>query len=168
MIFPRMCTTNRRCVRPLFHECHGRRRRLLSSHSHHKKLFDTAEQALSNLGCNFLRGATIAVGGFGPCGVPETLLHALEQNDMATDLTIVALDVGTDHRGVGKLIQAGTSVVCRNTSAETTNKHRKKLLVPEMGARRYFLTTKCKTHRKGSSHDCRLCRGKQGISRLVL
>ena len=69
------------------------------------KLVDTAQQALADLGN--LQGATIAVGGFGPCGVPETLLDALERNETATNLTLVALDVGTDHRGVGKLIKAG-------------------------------------------------------------
>ena len=75
---------------------------------HHRfisKLRDTAHEALAGLPS--LRGATVAIGGFGPTGVPETLIDALCQVDDAHDLTIVALDVGTDHRGVGKLITAG-------------------------------------------------------------
>ena len=70
------------------------------------KLRDTADQALEGLS---LDGATIAVGGFGPCGVPETLIDALERNESAKNLTLVAVDVGTENRGVGKLITAGTT-----------------------------------------------------------
>ena len=71
------------------------------------KLCDTAHEALADVS---LRGSTIAVGGFGPTGVPETLIDALCQNDEARELTIIALDVGTDRRGVGKLITAGMLV----------------------------------------------------------
>ena len=68
------------------------------------KLRDSADAALDGMD---LDGATVAVGGFGPCGVPETLIDALCRKDSAKNLTLVALDVGTDNRGVGKLIKAG-------------------------------------------------------------
>jgi acyl CoA:acetate/3-ketoacid CoA transferase alpha subunit len=54
-----------------------------------------------------LDGATVAVGGFGPCGVPQTLIDMLVETESAKNLTLVALDVGTDKRGVGKLISQG-------------------------------------------------------------
>lgn len=90
--------TTCRLVRPTMPR-RGRHRRHVSN-----KIRVTAQQALAGLD---LDGATIAVGGFGPCGVPETLIDAVERNDTARNLTLVALDVGTDDRGVGKLIKAG-------------------------------------------------------------
>lgn len=69
------------------------------------KLCDTAEEALDSV--SDWQGASVAIGGFGPTGVPETLIDALVQRESAKELTVVALDVGTDHRGVGKLIRAG-------------------------------------------------------------
>jgi len=68
------------------------------------KLRDSAEQALDGLP---LEGVTIAVGGFGLGGVPETLLQALSQNVRARDLTVISLTAGTDELGVGQLIRAG-------------------------------------------------------------
>jgi acyl CoA:acetate/3-ketoacid CoA transferase alpha subunit len=68
------------------------------------KLRESAEEALDGLP---LEGVTVAVGGFGLGGVPETLLEALSQNARAKDLTVVSLTAGTDHHGVGQLIQAG-------------------------------------------------------------
>jgi len=68
------------------------------------KLRDSAEAAFDGLN---LQGATIAVGGFGLGGVPETLLHALSRNDRARDLTVISLTAGTDELGVGQLIRAG-------------------------------------------------------------
>ena len=83
---------------------HDQRRRWLT-----KLLCDSAQAALEGIELN---GATVAVGGFGPCGVPETLIDALCRSDSAKNLTVVALDVGTDHRGVGTLIRAGKSTCC--------------------------------------------------------
>ena len=100
-----------------------RRRRRRRPHPIHRgvsKLVDTAQQALVDLD---LQGATIAVGGFGPCGVPETLLDALERNDTARNLTLVALDVGTDHRGVGKLIKAGKSNKAKRIGSRIRQRH---------------------------------------------
>lgn len=68
------------------------------------KLCDSAVEALAGLD---LEGATVAVGGFGLGGVPETLLEAMSQNKSAKDLTVVSLTAGTDDLGVGQLIKAG-------------------------------------------------------------
>jgi 3-oxoacid CoA-transferase subunit A len=50
-------------------------------------------------------GATIMVGGFGVCGVPEHLLGALHRRGVR-DLTIVSNNAGTDDHGVGLLLKA--------------------------------------------------------------
>jgi acyl CoA:acetate/3-ketoacid CoA transferase alpha subunit len=68
------------------------------------KLRQSAQEALTGLNLN---GVTVAVGGFGLGGVPETLLEALSQNDNAKDLTVISLTAGTDDLGVGQLIKAG-------------------------------------------------------------
>ena len=81
------------------------------------KLRDTAEEvidALDKMNLFKSSGATIAVGGFGPSGVPETLLDALSQHQKnVQNLTVISVDVGTDTRGVGKLITAGKLLYIR-------------------------------------------------------
>ncbi|WP_433678269.1 CoA transferase subunit A [Nocardia sp. CA-119907] len=51
-------------------------------------------------------GATLAVGGFGLCGIPEALIEALEQTGV-TDLEVVSNNCGVDHWGLGRLLAAG-------------------------------------------------------------
>ncbi|WP_433678209.1 CoA transferase subunit A [Nocardia sp. CA-119907] len=51
-------------------------------------------------------GATLAVGGFGLCGIPETLIEALEQTGV-TDLDVVSNNCGVDDWGLGRLLSAG-------------------------------------------------------------
>jgi len=51
-------------------------------------------------------GATIMVGGFGLCGIPENLLAALRESGKK-NLTIVGNNAGTDEFGVGTLIRNG-------------------------------------------------------------
>ncbi len=51
-------------------------------------------------------GASIAVGGFGLSGIPETLIRALHSQD-TTDLKVVSNNCGTDGRGLGILLSAG-------------------------------------------------------------
>ena len=48
-------------------------------------------------------GATIMVGGFGLCGLPENLLVALRDKG-ARNLTIVSNNAGIDGLGVGLLL----------------------------------------------------------------
>jgi 3-oxoacid CoA-transferase subunit A len=50
-------------------------------------------------------GATIMMGGFGVCGVPEHLIAALHRKGVR-DLTIVSNNAGTDEHGVGVLLKA--------------------------------------------------------------
>jgi len=49
-------------------------------------------------------GATLIVGGFGLCGIPENLIAALDRNG-AHDLTIVSNNCGVDDWGLGVLLQ---------------------------------------------------------------
>jgi 3-oxoacid CoA-transferase subunit A len=51
-------------------------------------------------------GATIMVGGFGLCGVPEDLIDALVRKGVR-DLTTVSNNAGVDVYGLGKLLQTG-------------------------------------------------------------
>ncbi len=51
-------------------------------------------------------GATIMVGGFGLCGVPEDLIDALVRKGVR-DLTTVSNNAGVDVFGLGKLLQTG-------------------------------------------------------------
>jgi 3-oxoacid CoA-transferase len=50
-------------------------------------------------------GASISIGGFGLGGIPETLIHELEGNEKAKDLTIASLTAGIDGFGLGKLFE---------------------------------------------------------------
>ncbi|MBL3668026.1 CoA transferase subunit A [Streptomyces sp. M2CJ-2] len=51
-------------------------------------------------------GATLAVGGFGVCGVPQELIDALHEQG-AGDLRVVSNNCGTDDHGLGILLRAG-------------------------------------------------------------
>lgn len=49
-------------------------------------------------------GATILLGGFGLCGIPENLIAALRRKG-AKDLTLVSNNAGIDDFGIGLLLQ---------------------------------------------------------------
>src|SRR6476620_8758262 len=51
-------------------------------------------------------GATLAVGGFGLCGIPSVLIHALLDSGV-TDLEVVSNNCGVDDWGLGLLLRAG-------------------------------------------------------------
>ena len=51
-------------------------------------------------------GATLAVGGFGLCGIPSVLIEALLATGV-TDLAAVSNNAGVDHLGLGLLLGAG-------------------------------------------------------------
>ncbi|GAB2812479.1 3-oxoacid CoA-transferase subunit A [Lentzea nigeriaca] len=51
-------------------------------------------------------GASIAVGGFGLCGIPSALIEALLDHG-AADLEVVSNNCGVDDWGLGRLLQAG-------------------------------------------------------------
>ena len=64
------------------------------------KRIASADVAIQNL----KDGATILVGGFGLCGVPEHLIDAVRRKG-TTDLTIASNNAGTDGAGLGLLLQ---------------------------------------------------------------
>jgi len=50
-------------------------------------------------------GATIMVGGFGLCGVPEDLIHALHRRG-TRGLTVISNNAGVDEHGLGILLRS--------------------------------------------------------------
>ncbi|GGR49945.1 succinyl-CoA--3-ketoacid-CoA transferase [Deinococcus seoulensis] len=65
------------------------------------KVYPDAHAALSDIVAD---GQTIAVGGFGLCGIPEQLILALRDSG-ATNLTAVSNNAGVDGWGLGLLLQ---------------------------------------------------------------
>jgi 3-oxoacid CoA-transferase A subunit len=53
---------------------------------------------------NIQDGATILLGGFGLCGIPENLIAALQRKG-AKNLTLVSNNAGVDSFGIGLLLQ---------------------------------------------------------------
>src|SRR5262247_2480753 len=50
-------------------------------------------------------GATILMGGFGLCGIPENLIQALRARGVK-DLTVISNNAGVDDFGIGLLLKA--------------------------------------------------------------
>src|SRR5215475_6151485 len=65
------------------------------------KVIASAAQAVSGIG----DGATIMMGGFGLCGIPENLIAALHQRG-TKDLTVISNNAGVDDFGIGVLMRA--------------------------------------------------------------
>ena len=65
------------------------------------KVFDSPEAALAGLTAN---GMTVAVGGFGLCGIPEQLIIALRDSGVQ-EITAVSNNAGVDDWGLGLLLQ---------------------------------------------------------------
>ena len=65
------------------------------------KVYPSAKAALDGLVKN---GQTIAVGGFGLCGIPEALIAALRDTGV-TDLTAISNNAGVDDFGLGLLLK---------------------------------------------------------------
>src|SRR5581483_3939547 len=51
-------------------------------------------------------GATLAIGGFGLCGIPENCLAALVEKGVK-NLTCISNNAGVDDFGIGLLLQKG-------------------------------------------------------------
>jgi 3-oxoacid CoA-transferase len=66
-----------------------------------KKVHPDAASALQGL---LKDGMTVAAGGFGLCGIPENLIHALVDSGVK-DLTIVGNNAGVDDFGMGLLLK---------------------------------------------------------------
>ena len=63
--------------------------------------FDQAAEALDGL---LTDGMTIAVGGFGLCGIPADLIEAVRDSGVG-DLVIVSNNMGVDGKGLGLLLE---------------------------------------------------------------
>jgi 3-oxoacid CoA-transferase subunit A len=66
------------------------------------KVVASAEEAIHDV----LDGATIMVGGFGLCGMPENLIRALARKGVK-NLTTISNNVGIDGAGMGLLLANG-------------------------------------------------------------
>jgi 3-oxoacid CoA-transferase subunit A len=66
------------------------------------KVYPTAADAVADIS----DGATLAVGGFGLCGIPDTLIEALAESG-ATDLEVFSNNCGVDGVGLGVLLGLG-------------------------------------------------------------
>ena len=64
------------------------------------KGFSSAEEALDGVVAD---GQTLAVGGFGLCGIPEALIAALRDSGV-TGLTAISNNAGVDGFGLGQLL----------------------------------------------------------------
>lgn len=60
------------------------------------KTVATAQEAVADI----VAGSTIAVGGFGLCGIPSVLLEALLRSD-ADDLEVFSNNAGVEGAGLG-------------------------------------------------------------------
>ncbi|MFW1755003.1 CoA transferase subunit A [Acinetobacter wanghuae] len=65
------------------------------------KLVASARDALEGIVAD---GQTLAVGGFGLCGIPEALIEALKDTGVK-NLTCISNNAGVDDFGLGKLLQ---------------------------------------------------------------
>src|ERR1700686_4301938 len=66
------------------------------------KVVSSADEAVRDV----FDGATIMVGGFGLCGIPENLIRALVKK-ATKNLTTISNNVGVDGLGMGLLLAAG-------------------------------------------------------------
>jgi 3-oxoacid CoA-transferase subunit A len=66
------------------------------------KLIPSPAAAVSDIG----NGASLAVGGFGLCGIPSTLIRALLDSGVG-DLEVVSNNCGVDDWGLGLLLREG-------------------------------------------------------------
>lgn len=67
------------------------------------KVLPSAAEAVADL----KPGSTVLSGGFGLCGVPDTLINELEKKPHINELTCVSNNAGVDGSGLGKLLATG-------------------------------------------------------------
>ena len=65
------------------------------------KVVASAEEAVAQIS----DGATIMMGGFGLCGIPENLITALHRRG-TSDLTVISNNAGVDDFGIGVLLRS--------------------------------------------------------------
>src|SRR5579871_2725336 len=68
-----------------------------------RKVYASADEALAG---SIHDGMTIMSGGFGLCGIPETLIEAVRKSG-AKDLTVISNNAGVDGVGLGILLETG-------------------------------------------------------------
>ena len=68
-----------------------------------KKVYANADEAIAGL---IKDGMMLMAGGFGLCGIPETLIDAVRESG-AKDLTFVSNNAGVDGFGLGMLLETG-------------------------------------------------------------
>ncbi|KAJ6014571.1 Succinyl-CoA:3-ketoacid coenzyme A transferase 1 [Penicillium herquei] len=66
------------------------------------KVIASAEEAVKDLKSN----STLLAGGFGLCGVPDSLINAVRANPSISGLTVVSNNAGVDGSGLGLLLQS--------------------------------------------------------------
>jgi 3-oxoacid CoA-transferase subunit A len=66
------------------------------------KVYDSAAHAVADIGT----GASLAVGGFGLCGIPDKLIEEVAESS-ATDLEVFSNNCGVDDHGLGILLSLG-------------------------------------------------------------
>jgi 3-oxoacid CoA-transferase subunit A len=64
------------------------------------KIFDNATEAIADI----VDGATLMLGGFGLCGIPENCIAALVQKKVK-NLTCISNNAGVDDFGIGLMLQ---------------------------------------------------------------
>src|SRR5689334_10547322 len=67
-----------------------------------KKVYPDAKAALAGLLKNDM---VVMAGGFGLCGIPETLIHAIRDSGV-TGLTVISNNAGVDGAGLGVLLES--------------------------------------------------------------
>ena len=68
-----------------------------------RKVYPDADEALAG---QVKDGMTLMAGGFGLCGIPETLIEAVRKSG-AKDLTFISNNAGVDGIGLGVLLETG-------------------------------------------------------------
>lgn len=66
------------------------------------KVFESAAAAVADIG----NGSSLAVGGFGLCGIPDALIEAIAETE-ASDLEVFSNNCGVDDHGLGILLSIG-------------------------------------------------------------
>src|SRR3546814_7294484 len=79
------------------------------------KVFASADEALQGVAAD---NQTLAVGGFGLCGIPEALIAALRDSGVK-GLTVISNNAGVDGFGLGQLL--GTRQIKKMRSEEHTS-----------------------------------------------
>ena len=67
-----------------------------------RKIYPDARAALAGL---LKDGMMIMAGGFGLCGIPESLIQAIRESGVK-NLTVVSNNAGVDGAGLGLLLQS--------------------------------------------------------------